>query len=306
MNHNNNNCRIATVCEHYSLPTGRSHNVVIPTHTAQKQHLVPPSVLSSSSSSCKNHMCSMQQEFFMSKNLCVQIDRNNSNEQNHQNQHNYRSTSLNSTPNNGSSNKSLVLVTSQFNSQHHQLAQNISGVSPLQFEFALVANNQQHNYHHSGGCDHASPTVSSTSPMEQEHNDENESAAKQLTVDGSNLSPTISQDETMVQPRPKLKQRRRKKTDFITASVLEKYFQYSQEEAATMLGISLATLKRKFYELNPSRRWPSKAQKHQYQRERVKEKMSLYGNLMQTTSMSEKLFDLSTKIYFEKLGVSLE
>jgi DNA-binding NtrC family response regulator len=48
----------------------------------------------------------------------------------------------------------------------------------------------------------------------------------------------------------------RKRSSQLTRQVLEEYFKYSQEEAASRLGVSLSTLKRKFRSLKMGKRWP--------------------------------------------------
>ena len=53
------------------------------------------------------------------------------------------------------------------------------------------------------------------------------------------------------------KRKRKRKTDFLSRELISEYIHYSQAEAAEKLGISVSSLKRRFYELNLGLRWPS-------------------------------------------------
>jgi hypothetical protein len=52
------------------------------------------------------------------------------------------------------------------------------------------------------------------------------------------------------------KKKGRKQKFFISEQELSKYYQYSQPEAARLLGISVSTLKRRYYKMHPNKRWP--------------------------------------------------
>ena len=67
-------------------------------------------------------------------------------------------------------------------------------------------------------------------------------------------SPTISTDSNSNSDDDSVAGRKR--SNQLTRQVLEEYFKYSQEEAASRLGVSLSTLKRKFRTLKMGKRWP--------------------------------------------------
>ena len=54
---------------------------------------------------------------------------------------------------------------------------------------------------------------------------------------------------------------RAKKLDVLSADEIRQYFCYTQSDAARLLGVSVSTLKRRFYELNLGNRWPYKRTK---------------------------------------------
>ena len=70
-------------------------------------------------------------------------------------------------------------------------------------------------------------------------------------------SPTSSVEFVPYVPGNKgsMAQKRSKRTIHLSASQLESYFHYPQYEAAKKLGVSLSTLKRRFYELYKGARW---------------------------------------------------
>jgi hypothetical protein len=64
----------------------------------------------------------------------------------------------------------------------------------------------------------------------------------------------------VVSPSPNKigKRSRNKKLDQITKEDMMKYFKYTQSVAAKKLGVSVSTLKRRFYQLDMGKRWPYK------------------------------------------------
>jgi len=73
----------------------------------------------------------------------------------------------------------------------------------------------------------------------------------------------------------------------MTLEEMRKYFKYPQPEAAKRLGVSLSTLKRRFYALNMGKRWPY------YQFVKVQRKRHL-NYILNKQNKPEKLIDNHT------------
>ncbi|EFC41625.1 predicted protein [Naegleria gruberi] len=67
---------------------------------------------------------------------------------------------------------------------------------------------------------------------------------------------------------------RSKKLDVLSADQIRQYFCYTQQDAARLLGVSVSTLKRRFYELKLGKRWPYKRTKQTPRKRKDKQTMS--------------------------------
>lgn len=78
---------------------------------------------------------------------------------------------------------------------------------------------------------------------------------------------------TVIEERPSPKKKGRKQKFFISEQELTKYYGLSQPDAAQRLGVSVSTLKRRFYELHPDMRWP-----YNFQNEATRGVRCCYGS----------------------------
>ena len=104
---------------------------------------------------------------------------------------------------------------------------------------------------------------------------------KQLTL-------TSTSEMTGASPRPT----RGRRTKYqISEQEIKQYFKYSQAQAATMLNISVSTLKRRFYQMGMGRRWP-----HNNQGSTLANKVSI-SQLINLRDVDAREFDSQTEAF---------
>jgi len=105
---------------------------------------------------------------------------------------------------------------------------------------------------HSIVSNHFSTTITTTTTQHvHHHHHSNEPKAVPCVS-----TPKSSQEVKRTKDGKIAKKKGRKQKFFITEEELHKYYQYSQPEAAKRLGVSVSTLKRRYYKLFPGKRWP--------------------------------------------------
>ncbi|KAL9642450.1 hypothetical protein ABK040_011019 [Willaertia magna] len=84
----------------------------------------------------------------------------------------------------------------------------------------------------------------------------NKAIINDATDNNANVVKPTSMNTSVIANKPKKKKGRHRKLDTLTYETIREYFKYTQSQAAKKLGVSVSTLKRKFYSLGYESRWP--------------------------------------------------